>query len=163
MTTRNIQTREGYEYWDKLCAIPRYGFIHSPDNSRVLKTEGIGNWIDQHAAQEVVDQAQDEINGLRAEVERLTLATTEQRQIIEGLTGGMDSTTALLRIGRLETEVEGLRKAINARAPGPRSLQQVGTGALYGEQDYCFRKGWKEGVASFRKQLRAAMAAKEGV
>jgi len=63
---RNIKTREGYEIWDKLCAIPRYGFIHSPDNSRVLKAEGLGNWIDQHAAQQVVDQAQDEVNELRA-------------------------------------------------------------------------------------------------
>lgn len=66
MTVRNIKTREGYEFWDKLCAIPRYGFIHSADNSRILKAEGIGNWIDMHAAQEVVDGAQDEINGLRA-------------------------------------------------------------------------------------------------
>lgn len=74
MTTRNIETREGYEYWDKLCAIPRYGFIHSPDNSRVLKVEGIGNWINMHAAQEVVDAAQDEVNGLRAEKAELLAA-----------------------------------------------------------------------------------------
>ena len=67
MTVRNIQTREGYDYWDKLCAIPRYGFIHSPDNSRILKAEGLGNWIDQHAAQVVVDDAQDEINILRGQ------------------------------------------------------------------------------------------------
>jgi len=60
------QVREGYDIWDKLCAIPRYGFIHSPDNSRVLKAEGLGNWIDRHAAQQVVDQAQDEVNELRA-------------------------------------------------------------------------------------------------
>lgn len=64
---------------------------------------------------------------------------------------------------QLRAEVEALRKSITARAPGPRSLPQVGTGALYGEQDHCFRKGWKEGVSAFRKQLRAAMAAKEGV
>lgn len=63
---RNLKTREGYDIWDKLCAVPRYGFIHSPDNSRVLKAEGLGNWIDRHAAQEVVDEAQDELNGLRA-------------------------------------------------------------------------------------------------
>lgn len=76
MTVRNIKTREGYDFWDKLCAIPRYGFIHSPDNSRVLKAEGLGNWIDMHAAQEVVDAAQDEVNGLRAEVEALRAAIT---------------------------------------------------------------------------------------
>lgn len=67
LCVRNIKSREGYDYWDKLCAIPRYGFIHSPDNSRVLKAEGVGNWIDQHAAQEVVDEAQSEVNQLRAE------------------------------------------------------------------------------------------------
>ena len=33
----------------------------------------MGTWIDEHAAQEVVDQAQDEINALRAEVEKLRL------------------------------------------------------------------------------------------
>lgn len=71
LCVRNIKTREGYDYWDKLCAIPRYGFIHSPDNSRVLKAEGIGNWIDQHAAQEVMDDAQSEVNQLRAERDAL--------------------------------------------------------------------------------------------
>lgn len=74
MTVRNVKTREGYDYWDKLCAIPRYGFIHSQDNSRVLKAEGIGNWIDQHAAQEVVDEAQDEINSLRQQRDALLAA-----------------------------------------------------------------------------------------
>ena len=72
---RNIKTREGYDYWDKLCAIPSYGFIHSPDNSRILKAEGLGNWIDQHAAQEVVDAAQDEINDLRARLAQLEQQT----------------------------------------------------------------------------------------
>jgi len=71
VTVRNIKTREGYDFWDKLCAIPRYGFIHSADNSRILKAEGIGNWIEMHSAQEVVDAAQDEINGLRAERDQL--------------------------------------------------------------------------------------------
>jgi PAS domain-containing protein len=74
MTVRNIQTREGYDIWDKLCAIPRYGFLLAPEGNRVVKAEGIGNWIDQHAAQEVVDQAQSELNELRAvtaELDRL--------------------------------------------------------------------------------------------
>ncbi len=71
MTTRNIQTREGYDIWDKLCAIPTYGFLLAPEGSRVLATKGIGNWIDQHAAQVVVDEAQDELNELRAKVASL--------------------------------------------------------------------------------------------
>lgn len=57
-----------------------------------------------------VTMALAEVYKLRTEVERLTLATSEQRQIIEALTGTDGSTTALLRIGRLEGEVEGLRK-----------------------------------------------------
>ncbi|MBD1602499.1 hypothetical protein [Pseudomonas typographi] len=63
--SRNIQTREGYEFWDRLCAIPNYGFLLSPEGDRVVKAEGVGNWIDQHDAQAVVDDAQSEINVLR--------------------------------------------------------------------------------------------------
>lgn len=62
---RNVKTREGYEIWDKICALPRYGFVHSPDNSRVLKVEGIGSWIDMYEAQRIVDDAQSEVNILR--------------------------------------------------------------------------------------------------
>lgn len=58
--------REGKEYWDKICSVKRYGFIHSQDNSRVLKVEGLGSWIDMYEAQNVVDAAQDEINSLRS-------------------------------------------------------------------------------------------------
>ncbi len=65
---RNIKTREGYEYWDKICSLKRYGFIHSHDNSRVLKVEGIGTHIDMYEAQQVVDEAQDEINSLKQEL-----------------------------------------------------------------------------------------------
>ena len=87
MTVRNIHTREGYDIWDKLCAIPCYGFLLAPEGSRVVKAEGIGNWIDKHAAQEVVDQAQSELNELRAALAAVTaerdrlardLAFTEQ-------------------------------------------------------------------------------------
>jgi hypothetical protein len=63
--------REGMEYWDKICSVKHYGFIHSPDNSRVLKVEGIGSWIDMYEAQNVVDAAQHEINDLKAENESL--------------------------------------------------------------------------------------------
>lgn len=59
------------DYWQKICAVPHYGFIHSPDNSRVLKVEGIGNWIDMHDAQDVVGAAQSEINALRRTVDEL--------------------------------------------------------------------------------------------
>mgnify|MGYP001773508983 CR=1 FL=1 len=68
---RNIKTREGYEYWDKLCAIPNHAFLFSSDGKRIIATPGMGTWIDQHAAQEVVDAAQDEINALRREMAAL--------------------------------------------------------------------------------------------
>ena len=99
MTVRNIKTREGYEFWDKLCAIPRYGFIHSADNSRIVAAEGVGNWIERHAAQEVVDAAQDEVNGLRAErdqlraeVEALRLLAGELYQVL----GALDAPAGVL-------------------------------------------------------------------
>jgi hypothetical protein len=45
----------------------RHGFLLAPEGNRVVKAEGIGNWIDMHEAQQVVDAAQSEINGLRTE------------------------------------------------------------------------------------------------
>lgn len=72
--TRNIETREGYEIWDRFCAIPYYGFIHSADNSRIIKAQGIGNWIDRDEAMRVVDWAQEDINELR---HRLRAAESE--------------------------------------------------------------------------------------
>lgn len=73
---RNVKTREGFEYWDKICSLKHYGFLHSPDGKRVVKTEGIGNWIDKFEAQEIVDQAQDEINQCRAERDALQVLLT---------------------------------------------------------------------------------------
>ncbi|WP_236189351.1 hypothetical protein [Pseudomonas pharyngis] len=72
---RNIQTREGFEFWDKLNALPRYAFLLSPSGKSVQKFEdqAVGNWIDVHEAQKVVDQAQDEINQFRAERDALQL------------------------------------------------------------------------------------------
>jgi cupin superfamily acireductone dioxygenase involved in methionine salvage len=59
------ENREGMKYWDKICSLRHYGFIHSSDNSRVLKAEGIGNWIDKYEAQEIVSEAEQEVNDLR--------------------------------------------------------------------------------------------------
>lgn len=67
---RNTQTREGFEFWDKLNALPRYAFLLSPSGKSVQKFEGqaMGNWIDVHEAQKVVDQAQEVISELRDEI-----------------------------------------------------------------------------------------------
>ncbi|WP_139832924.1 hypothetical protein [Pseudomonas sp. R45(2017)] len=70
---RNIKTRNGFEFWDKLNALPRYAFLLSPSGKSVQKFEdqAMGKWIDVHEAQKVVDQAQDEINQFRAERDAL--------------------------------------------------------------------------------------------
>lgn len=69
---RNIQTREGFELWDKLNALPRYAFLLSPSGNSVQKFEdqAMGNWIDVHEAQKIVDQAQELISELQEEVAR---------------------------------------------------------------------------------------------
>ena len=41
------------------------------------------------------------------------------------------------------------------RAPKPRELPPVGTGALWSEQQFCFAKGYREGAAALRKAIRA--------
>lgn len=67
---RDIKTREGFEFWDKLNALPRYAFLLSPSGKSVQKFEdqAMGNWIDVHEAQKIVDQAQDRISELRDEL-----------------------------------------------------------------------------------------------
>jgi hypothetical protein len=79
---RNVKTREGYEIWDRICALPRYGFVHSPDNSRVLKVEGIGSWIDMYEAQRIVDDAQGEVNVLRAALIKI-IALSDDIEVCE--------------------------------------------------------------------------------
>ncbi|CAH0234900.1 hypothetical protein SRABI130_02840 [Pseudomonas sp. Bi130] len=69
---RDIKTREGFEFWDKLNTLPRYAFLLSPSGNSVQKFEdkALGNWIDVHEAQKVVDQAQDRIGELQEDLER---------------------------------------------------------------------------------------------
>lgn len=75
---RDIKTREGFEFWDKLNALPRYAFLLSPSGKSVQKFEDqvMGNWIDVHEAQKIVDQAQERISELQEEVAR-------QKQYVE--------------------------------------------------------------------------------
>jgi hypothetical protein len=37
----------------------------------------------------------------------------------------------------------------------PRELKPVGRGTLLDEQQFCFDKGWREGVAALRAAIRA--------
>ena len=47
-----------------------------------------------------------------------------------------------------------LEKAVKKHTGSPRKLQKVGTGALHDEQQYCFGKGFKEGAASLRREIK---------
>jgi hypothetical protein len=51
------------------------------------------------------------------------------------------------------------KRATTKHAPKPRELSAVGTGALLSEQQHCFDKGWREGIAAFRKMLRSNVGA----
>lgn len=121
--------RAGLEFWDKICALKHYGFLLAPEGNRVVKAEGIGNWIDMHEAQQVVDAAQSEINDLRADRdqglarEAVLTARLEQKitEIIDEATKAIDSyrkegalqerlNIADQRVDDLEAENEALRK-----------------------------------------------------
>lgn len=65
---KNIQTREGFEFWDKICSVPSYGFLLSPDKSRIQRAPDVGSWIEKYEAQTIVSQAQDEINRLKEDL-----------------------------------------------------------------------------------------------
>ena len=60
--------------------------------------------------------------------------------------------TALVEARAATAEREACAKTRNTK---PRQLPRVGSGALLDEQQYCYEKGWKEGVAAFRKAIRA--------
>jgi len=147
----SVQTREGYDVWDKLCAIPRYGFIHSPDNRRVLKAEGIGNWIDRDDAMRVVDDAQSELNLARA---ALSAVTAERDRLREDRDSQQRVCIAEMeKADQLRAEVEALRKDadryqwLRGRIPG--SAYRI-AGVIY-----------SEGGDGVDAAIDAAMAAKE--
>jgi hypothetical protein len=50
-----------------------------------------------------------------------------------------------------KTEIETLIRNVKTR--GARILPPVGGGGLHAEQNYCFSKGYREGVAALRKVL----------
>lgn len=51
--------------------------------------------------------------------------------------------------------IETLERILRKSAPKPRELSPCGTGAFLSDQQYCFDKGWREGIAAYRKMLRA--------
>jgi hypothetical protein len=122
---RNVHTREGYEFWDKMCAVQSYAFLLSPDGRRVVKTPDIGDWIDKHEAQVIVDHAQEEFNVMKAERDALQLRLNAADQRIDELTQrkaepvewGAPKTVRQL-IQQLETLDQELRPLSMLRVPG---------------------------------------------
>lgn len=101
---RNVKTRECFKYWDKICSLTSYGFLHSPDNQRILKTPDIGNWIDKHEAQTIVDEAQDEINELQAQLATVTKDAEQGR--VSGMTAIADLQQRLTAAEQRNSELE---------------------------------------------------------
>lgn len=122
---RNVNTREGYEFWDKICAVQSYAFLLSPDGRRVVKTPDIGDWIDKHEAQVIVDHAQEEFNVVKAERDALQLRLNAADQRNDELTQrkaepvewGAPKTVRQL-IQQLETLDQELRPLSMLRVPG---------------------------------------------
>ena len=82
---RDIKSREGFQFWDKICAVQSYAFLLSPDGRRVVKTPDIGYWIDKHEAQVIVDHAQEEFNVMKAERDALQLRLNAADQLNDEL------------------------------------------------------------------------------
>ena len=65
---RNIETREGYDLWDKANKLPRFNFWRGGDDEKgsvIRVQEKHGNWVEHHEVQKLADEYQDEINSLR--------------------------------------------------------------------------------------------------
>lgn len=57
--------------------------------------------------------------------------------------------------------ITGIDQALAAGKGKPRELPSVGSGALWGEQQFCFEKGWKEGRALLRKSIRELLGERD--
>jgi len=53
-------------------------------------------------------------------------------------------------------------KLLNIKSPKPQELPRRGTGSLHDEQQWCYDKGFREGVAAFRKALKERVAKSGG-
>lgn len=82
---RNIETREGYEFWDRLCRLQRYSFFLGAGPSVRRVEDGTGNWIEVYGAQSVMDDAQSEINELREQNAKLAAKAQALREEVAAL------------------------------------------------------------------------------
>lgn len=71
---RNIETREGYDLWDKVNKLPRFNFWRGGDDEKgtvIRVPDKYGSWVEHHEVQKLADEYQDEINSLRDRLARL--------------------------------------------------------------------------------------------
>lgn len=53
-------------YWDKMCQLPRYAFLLTPEGNGVKRViTSMGNHYDVHDVERLIDEMQSEINDLR--------------------------------------------------------------------------------------------------
>ncbi|WP_053076066.1 hypothetical protein [Pseudomonas weihenstephanensis] len=77
---RNIETREGYDLWDKAHELPRFNFWRGGEDEKgsvIRVPEKHGNWINFNDLTTLADQYQDEINSLRERLARLELKSVK--------------------------------------------------------------------------------------
>lgn len=77
---RNIQTREGYDLWDKVHKLPRFNFWRGGEDEKgsvVRVPEKHGNWVNFDDLTDLADEYQDEINLLRDRLARLEPKSVE--------------------------------------------------------------------------------------
>ncbi|MGE6387326.1 hypothetical protein ACQKEN_16880 [Pseudomonas sp. NPDC078416] len=104
--SRNIKTREGFDFWDRLNAIPHYGFLLNERGNGVVRVEGVGYWIERNAAQVIVDDAQSEVNVLREENAKLQAEVTAlSKNVVEFTREDFDATLNYLR--RMGASIDG--------------------------------------------------------
>jgi hypothetical protein len=157
--SRNVQTREGYEFWDRLNAIPHYGFLLNQQGNGVIRSEGIGDWIERHAAQVVVDDAQSEVNVLREENAKLQAEVTAlSKNVVEFTREDFDATLNNLR--RMGASIDGdnaYKRDLCDTIAGAMALGYHGNNQP--PEGHWANRFWNigraEGVA--REELRAAL------
>lgn len=71
---RNIQTREGYKWWDIFCKLQRFSFWRGDEDEKgtvIQVPNKSGHWIEHSKAAELIYDMESEINRLESENEDL--------------------------------------------------------------------------------------------
>ena len=71
MIEPNCKSREGFEHWDKFCALPRYSFWRGDEDEKgaVIRVDDHnGHWLNCNDVSKIVDDMQNIINELTNEL-----------------------------------------------------------------------------------------------